>query len=136
MTMPTKPDPLSIKIVIRCHSFMESRRFYGEILGLPVLEQWEEKGGQGCIFGFETGGSLEIYQMTPTDKRYDASFDRSFEDDKIDLQLRTGSLDAWIERVQGQWPFNGPKTLPWGQRWIQLRDPDNLLVAIYEERTD
>ena len=134
--MPTKPDRLSIKVVIRCHSFKESRRFYGEILGLPVLEQWEEKGGQGCIFGFETGGSLEIYQMTPTDKRYDASFDRSFQDDKIDLQLKTGTLDAWIERVQGHWPFNGPKTLPWGQRWIQLRDPDNLLVAIYEERTD
>ncbi len=134
--MPAKLDQLSIKVVIRCHSFKESRRFYGEILNLPVLEEWEEKGGQGCIFGFETGGSLEIYQMAPTEKRYDASFDRSFQDDKIDLQLKTGTLDAWIERVKGQWPFNGPKTLPWGQRWIQLRDPDNLLVAIYEERTD
>ena len=126
-------DRLSLKVVIRCRDIEASRRFYGELLGLAVLEEWEEKGGQGCIYAFPDGGSLEVYQMNPQDKRYDASFERAFQDDKIDLQLRTGDLDAWIQRLEGQWDFKGPKTLPWGQRWVQLRDPDNLLVALYEE---
>ena len=110
----TDPDHLSLKVVIRCREFAASRRFYGEILGLAVLEEWEEKGGQGCIYAFPEGGSLEVYQMNPQDKRYDASFERAFQDDKIDLQLRTGDLDAWVKRLEGQWPFKGPKTLPWG----------------------
>lgn len=128
-----EPDPLSLKVVIRCRDIAASRRFYGEILNLAVLEEWEEKGGQGCIYAFPGGGSLEVYQMDTHDKRYDASFERAFQDDKIDLQLRTGDLDAWIQRLEGGWPFIGPRTLPWGQRWVQLRDPDNLLVALYEE---
>lgn len=131
--MPPESDQLSLKVVIRCRDFAASRRFYGELLGLPVMEEWEEKGGRGCIFAFPGGGSLEIYQMTVDNKRCDPSFERAFQDDKIDLQLRTGDLDAWSSQLEGQWPFQGPKILPWGQRWIQLRDPDNLLVAIYEE---
>lgn len=133
MNIPDEPGKLSLKVVIRCRDFAASRRFYADIIGLAVVDEWEEGGGQGCIFGFPGGGSLEVYQMWPDDKRYNATFDRPFQDDKIDLQLRTSDLDLWVRRLEGQWDFKGPKTLPWGQRWLQLRDPDNLLVAIYEE---
>jgi catechol 2,3-dioxygenase-like lactoylglutathione lyase family enzyme len=132
MMMPPEPGRLSLKVVIRCRDFEASRRFYGDVIGLPVLDAWDEAGGQGCIFGFPNGGSLEVYQMQSQDKRYDASFERAFQDDKIDLQLRTEDLDAWVRRLEGQWPFKGPRSLPWGDRWLQLRDPDNLLVAIVE----
>jgi hypothetical protein len=35
-------------------------------------------------------------------------------------------------RAGGAWPYQGPEILPWGQRWVKLRDPDNFLIAIYE----
>ena len=130
------PAHLSLKIVIRCRDYQASRRFYAEILGLNVLQEWEEVEGKGCILGFDSsgvGGWLELYQMTEQDPRHDPTFAGPLSNDKIDIQLQTSRLDHWVAALAEQWPFKGPEDLPWGQRWIQLRDPDNLLVAIYEE---
>jgi hypothetical protein len=102
---------------------------------LTVLESWEEEGGQGCTFGLGQGGeaaSLEIYQMKEGDRRYSPVFAAPFANDKIDLQLRTEDLESWIAMLQGVWEYSGPQRLPWGERRITLRDPDNLLVSIYE----
>lgn len=130
------PEQLLLKVVIRCRGFETSRTFYHEILGLCIVEEWTEDEGKGCIFGFGeqgTGGWLEIYEMTIKDPRYDVAFSRPLAGDKVDLQLQASSLDYWIDRLEDRWPFDGPETLPWGQRWIRLRDPDNLLVAICED---
>jgi hypothetical protein len=93
-------------------------------------------GGKGCIFGFGElygGGWLEIYEMTEQDPRYDSAFSKPLAGKKIELHLRTSSLNDWIKRLADRWAFDGPEILPWGQRWIKLWDPDSLLVAIYED---
>lgn len=136
MSQAERPS-LNLKVVIRCQDFQRSRHFYGEVLDLPVLESWEEEGGLGCIFGLGSqgkSGSLEIYQMKEGDRRYSPVFAASFENNKIDLQLRTDDLDSWIADLQGRWEFSGPKRLPWGERRITLRDPDNLPIAIYQSK--
>jgi hypothetical protein len=100
-----------------------------------MVAEWEEHGGRGCIFAVRSGdpsGYVEIYDTTAQDSRYHLSFGSPIENDKVDLQLRTASVDSWVERLHGAWPFEGPQRLPWGQRWITLRDPDGLLIAIYE----
>ena len=137
--MSTMNPELSLKVVIRCRDFTASRHFYADIIKLTVVEEWEEKEGRGCIFGFGEDGQqalLEVYQMSPRDKRYRSEFEQTFENDKIDLQLKTSSLEAWIQELDGKWAFEGPRKLPWGQHWIKLRDPDHLLVAIYEENIE
>ena len=125
---------LSTKTVIRCRDFSSSRRFYTSILGLRVVNEWNEPGGKGCIFGVapNEGGYVEIYEMTRDDSRYHPSFSAPVQGDKIDLQLRTTSVASWAEQLEGQWSFEGPERLPWGQTWMKLRDPDGLLIAIYE----
>lgn len=134
--MPDRATSLqSAKVVIRCRDFSESHRFYSSVLGLQAVSEWEEHGGRGCIFTVtreQQGGYIEIYEMTRDDPRYDVSFSSAVQTDKVDLQLRTMSVDAWVEQLKGAWLFNGPEQLPWGQRWITLRDPDGLLIAIYE----
>lgn len=126
---------LGLKVVLRCKDFSASRAFYRSVLHLAVKEEWQEDQGRGCVFSFgEEGGLFEIYEMTVHDSRYTPAFSASLASDKIDIQLKTDSVDGWVDRLSGTWPFEGPVTLPWGQRWIKLRDPDNLLIAIYEER--
>lgn len=125
----------SAKTVIRCRDISSSRHFYSSVLGLAVVDEWDEPGGKGCIFAVgpdERGAYIEVYEMTRDNARYHASYALLLETDKIDLQLRTEALDSWVETLCGIWPFSGPEQLPWGQRWIRLRDPDNLLIAIYE----
>jgi catechol 2,3-dioxygenase-like lactoylglutathione lyase family enzyme len=127
----------SLKVVIRCANLDASRAFYTEILGLPVVEQWEEEQGRGLIVSAgegATGALLEVYEMSHADRRFDARFRERVESDKIDLQLHAASVDDWAAQLDGRWPFDGPETLPWGQRWIKMRDPDGLLIAIYSER--
>jgi len=122
----------SLKTVIRCADFERSHDFYTRVLALTAAEEWTEPQGRGCIFAVGDAG-LEIYGMTRQDPRFQEAFAHPLAGDKIDLQIRTDSLNAWAERLRGLWPFEGPATLPWGQRWIQLRDPDGLLIALYEE---
>lgn len=103
---------------------------------MAVLENWTEAEGKGCIFGFGergTGGCLEIYEMTEEDPRYDVACSSPLVSDKIDLQLRTSSLDDWLEHLKNRWLFVGPEITPWGHPWIKLHDPDNLFIAIYED---
>ena len=133
---PFRPSLLHLKVVVRCKNFAESFAFYAEVLGLRVVDRWEEPQGTGCVFSLGEGGPsghIEIYEMAGVDERIDPAFASPFENDKIDLQLRTESVDAWVESLRGRWPIIGPEILPWGHRWIRLRDPDNLLIAIYEE---
>ena len=124
------------KMVLRCINVQRSREFYTNILGFVVQQAWTEDEGRGCMLALNEGESsaaLELYEMNRSDKRFHEAYSRPLENDKFDLQLRTDSVDRWVVRLSGVWPFTGPEVLPWGQRWIKLRDPDNLLVAIYEE---
>lgn len=126
-----------LKVVLRCADIKRSRDFYTRVLGFAVAQAWTEDEGRGCMLTLndaETTAGFELYEMSRADKRFHEAFPRPLDNDKIDLQLRTDSVDRWVVRLSGVWPFSGPEVLPWGQRWIKLRDPDNLLIAIYEER--
>lgn len=126
--------PATLKVVIRCRDFAASRSFYGEVLGFREVEAWQEREGQGCIFRVGgRGAALEIYQMSQADPRWQEAFERPFENDKVDVQIGVASLEPWCDRLRDRWPFSGPEVTPWGQRGLKLRDPDGLLLAIYEE---
>jgi catechol 2,3-dioxygenase-like lactoylglutathione lyase family enzyme len=131
----SRPACLNAKIVIRCADFERSCAFYAGLLGLHPVEEWTEAQGRGCIFALrENGpGCLEIYEMSRADSRYVEAFTRAVANDKIDVQLRVESVDAWVVALRGKWEFVGPVRLPWGQRWLKLRDPDGVLIALYEE---
>lgn len=127
---------LQFKMVIRCTDLDRSSFFYNWLLDLTIIEEWEEESGRGCIFSFGeggTGGKLEIYEMTEADKRFHPAFRAPLNNDKIDIQLKCRNLDDWIKRIQGKVDYEGPETTVWGERLIKFRDPDNLLIAIYEE---
>jgi catechol 2,3-dioxygenase-like lactoylglutathione lyase family enzyme len=119
---------------VRCRDLGASRAFYGGLLGLPVIEQWNEEQGRGMIFSVAPGATLETYEMRPSDPRYDPRFLEPMVNDKVDLQLDTKNLEEWAVHLRGRWKFTGPEDLPWGQRWIKLRDPDGLLIAICSAR--
>lgn len=131
----TRASILEVKTVLRCRDYEASRAFYRDVLGFDIAEEWREPGDVGCIFAPIADGSvgcIEIYEMSEGDPRYNRAFSQPFANDKIDVQLRTPDLQSWLDRLQGRWPFSEPETTPWGHRWIKLRDPDNLQIAIYE----
>ena len=128
---------LTIKTVIRCADFEKSRAFYGDVLRLESLGDWDTPQGKGCIFGFGekgAGGQLELFELTPADPRFVPAFKEPVASDKLDVQLGTRDLAGWMERLKGVWAFEGPIEMPWGEKRIRLRDPDGLLVILHDEQ--
>ncbi len=128
---------LTFRMVLRCINIDRSSFFYSYLLNLKITEEWNNEEGRGCIFAFGddgSGGELEIYEMTEKDKRFHPAFRTPLNNDKIDIQLKCSSLDEWINKLTGKVDLEGPEETPWGRRLIKFRDPDNLLIAIYEEK--
>jgi len=132
-------DRLSeVKTVIRTKDFKVSKKFYSEILGLKIVEEYNgEKGVQGCILRIGKSNSssfIEISAINSDHYYFDSSFDKNIENDKIDLQIKTNSIDYWTNYLKGKWKARGPVDRPWGSRYLYLRDPDGLQIIIYQEQ--
>ncbi len=131
-------DRLSdVKTVIRIKDFKASKKFYSEILGLKIVEEYNgEKGVQGCILRIGESSSSSFIEISAIDADhyyFDNSYSKDIESDKIDLQIKTNSIDYWENYLKGKWKARGPVDRPWGSRYLYLRDPDGLQIIIYQE---
>jgi catechol 2,3-dioxygenase-like lactoylglutathione lyase family enzyme len=105
--------------------FDEVVRFYGEVLGFPVVNQWDRSNARGLRF--DVGGMrLEILDNererkplalgTPADR-----FHVVIEVDDIDAAGREIKIDA-----------PPAQTTSWGARMFQVRDPDGVPVTFLQ----
>ena len=53
------------------------------------------------------------------------------------IEFRVDDIDAEFERLQGKVDFvHEPKMMPWGNRSLQMRDPEGNIVAFFMPVTD
>jgi glyoxylase I family protein len=124
-------DPDMLKMIVCCRDLPASRRFYADVLGLPVVEEWDQEEGKGCIVAVGDA-QLELCEVPPSWEGYRPAYDQTVANDKVALQLRTDSVSDWVQRLAGRWEFEPPIDRPWGHRYLYLRDPDGLKVALFE----
>ncbi len=123
----------SIKTMVRSRDVASSRRFYVDLLGLEVVEEWDSPEDQGFIVGFGSGGGLlEILAVHPHHPKHDSAFEGGVLNDKIELQIHVESADDWARKFKGAIEVEGPVTRPWGNRYLWIRDPDDLRIALYQ----
>ena len=120
-------DEVSLKIVIRCADLGASRAFYADVLGLSVVDEWQEAHGDGCVFAVGSS-AIELGQARDDD---DAR-----EQHKIDVVIGVPHLDAWTARIDGKWQHGEIKVHPWGERTVRMRDPDGVLLTLYESTAE
>ena len=108
--------------------------FYVEVLGLPVVEEWDSEGDTGCIVGFGAGGGfLEILAPAPGHPKHSSAFEDPVANDKIELQIHVDDVGGWAARLEGQVTIeDGPVRRPWGNAYLWIRDPDGVRVALFE----
>lgn len=129
----------SIKTVIRTKDIEASKRFYLEIMGLELVQDYQDdEYVRGCILKFAApngNGFLELSEIKKGHEHHQPGFTQDFENDKVDIQLRTDDIDYWAKRLNDQWTARGPVDRPWGSKYLYLRDPDGLKIIIYQERS-
>ena len=127
---------VSLKTTIRTKDFELSKMFYSKILNCKVVEEYDDDGSRGCILKIGGEGSnayLELSEIDSNHYYFNPSFKNTFQNDKIDLQIKTDSIVFWTERLTKLWKVRGPVDRPWGSKYLYLRDPDGLQIIIYEE---
>ena len=117
------PRAAEMKTRVETTAFGDTVHFYTEIIGLKVVESWDEADDRGVILsasGRATGALLEIGE---TEQRKTAA--------GVSLQFRTANLDAFVQRTAGRWPYRGPQQRPWGSTYVYLEDPNGIIVIVY-----
>jgi len=114
-----------LKIRINTPLLEQSRFFYADLLGMKVIESWDEGDDKGVIFGLAGGAQgqafLELgYAQSPG----------HYQD--ISVQIRVNNLEQIIAGLAGKVDFSGPKLRPWGSKYLYLKDPTGVAVILYE----
>lgn len=124
----------SLKTVIHTEDFTNSVRFYHEVLGLEVVNKWDEPGDRGRIFKVGSERAfIEILETKAQGEHSANEFPSGMINNKMEIQMATKNLEAWVSRLQTLWPTKGPLKRPWGSSYLYLRDPNGIQIIIYQE---
>jgi catechol 2,3-dioxygenase-like lactoylglutathione lyase family enzyme len=105
--------------------FDDVTRFYAELLGFPVVEQWDRSNARGQRF--DTGGmGLEIID----NQREQHPRELGDPADRVHIVVEVGNIDEVRARIKVEAP--PAQDTSWGARLFQIRDPDGVPVTFLQ----
>lgn len=123
-----------LRMVITVDDFDTAFRFYRDVLGLPLAEEWDTDLGHGVLF--EAGrGTLELF-----DRRQKESID-TLEAGRVTpgdvrLALRIDDVDGTFHKLvmEGTPLMSHPIDAPWGDRMARLQTPHGMQLTLFSSR--
>lgn len=114
----------SLKTKVSTPKLAEMRAFYETVFGMEIVEEWNDPDDKGVILAFQNGRSEAYLEI------YDAA--ESYDFSGVSLQFKVDDLTRFIATLPENVSYEGPKPRPWGSTYLYLRDPENILIIIYE----
>jgi len=112
-------------VALVTNRFDEVSRFYGELLGFPVVDQWDRPNARGSRF--DAGGMrLEIID----NKREQRPRELGDPADKVHIVVDVENLDEARERIKVDAP--PVQDTSWGSRIFRVMDPDGVPVTFLQ----
>jgi catechol 2,3-dioxygenase-like lactoylglutathione lyase family enzyme len=109
-------------VALVTNRFDEVTRFYGELLGFPVVDQWDRSNARGRRF--DTGGMrLEIID----NRREKNPRELGETADRVHIVVEVDNIDEAREQIKVDAP--PVQDTSWGSRLFQLHDPDGISVT-------
>jgi catechol 2,3-dioxygenase-like lactoylglutathione lyase family enzyme len=102
----------------------DSVRFYGETLGLRLLEEWSNMG-RGALFAASDDAQVELIEMDDVP---------ALEEPRVGLGLQITGVDDVYERLlaSGAAIKAPPRERAWGMYGFGTFDPNGVPINIYE----
>jgi lactoylglutathione lyase len=120
-----------LRVAVKVEDYAEALRLYRDVLGLPVIESWDEPHGAGAILdaGRATLELLSAKQVELVDE-VEAGGSPS---GPIRLALEVEDSAATAERLAaaGAEIVGGPVVTPWNHRNVRLRDPEGTQLTLF-----
>ncbi len=115
--------PLSLKAKLVTPHVEETRDWYVDLLGLAILEEWDEPGDRGCILGLQSTPGEALLEIYHGEEGTDFA--------GVSLQFRVADVDAFAVPDENRFRARGPLDRPWGSRYLFLTDPNGVSVVIF-----
>lgn len=120
-------DPIglmSLKTKLWTNKLQETKAFYQSVFDLQVVDEWDDPDDRGVILAFEEDELAALLELYHSDEPHDLS--------GVSLQFRVQSIEAFVDKIRGAVDFDGPTDRPWGSRYVYVKDPNDVLVIVYE----
>jgi len=109
-------------VALVTNRYDEVVRFYGELLGFPVVKQWDRANARGQRF--DTGGMrLEIIDH----EREQRQLELGEPADRFHIVIEVENIDETRQSIK----IDAPPTqdVSWGARFFKVLDPDGVPVT-------
>jgi len=112
-------------VALITNRFDEVTHFYGELLGFPVLDQWDRSNARGCRF--DAGGMrLEIID----NQREQRPRELGEPADRVHIVIDVDNIDEAREQLKLDAP--PVQDTSWGSRIFRVMDPDGVPVTFLQ----
>lgn len=121
-----------LRVALTVEDYEEAVRFYRDVLGLPVIEEWANPTGSGAIL--DAGrATLEVLSSDQTDHVDDVEVGRRGVSGPVRLALEVEDSAAAAENLvdAGAERLSEPVVTPWSHRNVRLRAPDGMQLTLF-----
>jgi catechol 2,3-dioxygenase-like lactoylglutathione lyase family enzyme len=129
--MNAKGPVHELRVALTAEDYDRTLAFYRDVLGLPLVETWEEAGGRGAVL--DAGRAmLEVLSASHADL-----VDRIEVGEPVGARVRLAlEVDDSAETAEklvaaGAELVGGPVVTPWAHRNVRLRDPDGMQLTLF-----
>jgi lactoylglutathione lyase len=128
----TRESPVhELRVAVTVADYEEALRFYRDVLGLPVVQAWDQPSGSGAILdaGRATLELLSTVQAELVD-RVEVG-ERVAGPVRLALEVDDSSATAETLVSAGAELLGGPAVTPWSHRNVRLRAPDGMQLTLF-----
>lgn len=115
---------MSLKTKVWTTKVAQTKAFYQSLFGLVVVDEWDDPGDVGVILAFSADKLEALLEIYHSEEPRDLS--------GVSLQFRVRNIEAFADEIRGEVAFDGPIDRPWGSKYVYIKDPNDILVIVYE----
>ncbi len=112
-------------VALATDRFEEVTSFYGELLGFPVVEQWDRHNGRGRRFDI---GGMRLEILDNDRERNPLTLGEPA--DRFHVVVEVEDIEDARNRIEIEAPPT--QVVSWGARLFQIRDPDGIPITFLQ----
>ena len=115
---------LSLKTKIITTKLNETRAFYQRLFSMVAVNEWNDPNDKGVILSFDKDRHEALLELFYDVEQRDHS--------GVSLQFRVSDIGKFTVGLPTDVAYEGPKERPWGSTYVYIRDPNDILLIVYE----